>query len=93
MNSLAPCSDLPEALSLNSLLAPSISRCSWGVSPAVRMSLATLAGARLSLLPAPHQLTLTDHPLAPRPLQRIALSPRLHCNRLIHLRNQLSKFM
>ena len=40
-------------------------------SPAVRTSLGALGGPRLFLLPPPHQLTLPDDPLTPRPLQRI----------------------
>jgi len=44
-------------------------------SPAVLMSLGALVGPRLFPLPLPHQLTLTDDPLAPRPLQRISPIP------------------
>lgn len=44
-------------------------------SPAVLTSLGALGGPRLFLLPPTHQLTLTDHPLAPRPLQRISPIP------------------
>ena len=39
------------------------------------MSLGALFGPRLFLLSPPHQLTLTDDPLVPRPLQRISPIP------------------
>lgn len=44
-------------------------------SPAMRTSLGALGGPRLFLLPPPHQLTLPDDPLTPRPLQRIGPIP------------------